>query len=67
MKIKASTWYMRDVLRLNSQDAIIGIRAEEPRRCHRMIAANEKGGNRWEDVTPMFHAGVLQADGAQVV
>lgn len=62
MKIKASTWYMRDVVGLDSWDAIIGIRADEPRRYHRMMAANEKGGNRWENVTPMYHAGVLKAD-----
>lgn len=62
MKIKASTWYMRDVLGFDSWDAVIGIRADEPRRYHRMMAANQKGSNRWENVTPMYHAGVLKPD-----
>ncbi|PWU30682.1 hypothetical protein DK254_00050 [Pseudomonas sp. RW407] len=62
MKIKAATWWMRDVLGHSSWDAIIGIRADEPKRYHRMMAANEKGSNRWENVTPMYHAGVLKAD-----
>lgn len=62
MKIKASTWYMRDVLGHQSWDAVIGIRADEPKRYHRMMAANDKGSNRWDNVTPMFQAGVLKSD-----
>lgn len=62
MKIKASTWYMRDVLGYQSWDAVIGIRADEPKRYHRMMAANDKGSNRWDNVTPMFQDGVLKSD-----
>ncbi|WP_395502049.1 adenine nucleotide alpha hydrolase family protein [Ectopseudomonas mendocina] len=60
MKIKASTWFMRDVQGVPSWDAVIGIRADEPRRYHKMMAANERASNRWENVTPMYHAGVTK-------
>jgi len=62
MKIKASTWFMRDELGFDAWDAVIGIRADEPRRYHRMMAANQKGSNRWDNLTPMYHAGVLKSD-----
>ncbi|MFV1944312.1 hypothetical protein VPH49_26385 [Pseudomonas luteola] len=62
MKIKASTWYMRDVLGYDHWDAAIGIRADEPRRYHNMMKANDENRNRWENVMPMFLAGVMHGD-----
>lgn len=57
MKIKASAWWMKS-MGYERWDAIIGIRADEPRRYTRMTAAN--GKERWENVMPMYEAGVTQ-------
>ncbi|MCP1649451.1 hypothetical protein [Pseudomonas nitroreducens] len=32
----------------------------EPRRYHRMMAANDRGGRRWEHLTPLYHDGVTK-------
>lgn len=62
MKIKAAQWFMRVVQGFDAWDAYIGIRADEQRRHARMMSANEIGGNPWESVCPMFHAGITKTD-----
>lgn len=65
LKIRTMHRYLKSIGWTNDEgewDQMVGIRADKPRRYHRMMAANEKGGNRWENVTPMYHAGVLKAD-----
>lgn len=61
LKIKVAEQWMKTIGYLH-WDAIVGIRADEPRRYTRMNAANEKGSNRWESLMPMYEAGVSQAD-----
>lgn len=62
MKIKAAAWYMHQVKGIDYWDAIIGIRKDEPKRYRKMMTQNEKGSDRWENVLPMYEAGVLKAD-----
>lgn len=62
MKIKASEWYMRDVLGYDEWDSVLGIRRDEPRRWARQMRANSKGGRRWETVMPLYTAGITKAD-----
>lgn len=62
MKIKAATHWMRDVVGIDSWSAIIGIRYDEPKRYHRMMLANEKGSNRWENILPMYEDKIVKAD-----
>lgn len=59
MKIKASAWWMRS-MGYDCWDAVIGIRHDEPIRAARMMASN--GKERWENVLPMYEAGVTKAD-----
>jgi 3'-phosphoadenosine 5'-phosphosulfate sulfotransferase (PAPS reductase)/FAD synthetase len=46
-------------------DCVIGIRKDEPGRYHRMMAANAKGGSRWESVCPSYTAGIIKEDVAE--
>jgi 3'-phosphoadenosine 5'-phosphosulfate sulfotransferase (PAPS reductase)/FAD synthetase len=59
MKIKSAEWWMRS-MGYEQWDAIIGIRRDEPGRFARLSARN--GKERWENVMPMYEAGVLKAD-----
>lgn len=62
MKIKASIWFMRDLKGLSEWDAVLGMRADEPRRYASAMSANEKGLNRYETLMPMYAAGVTKQD-----
>lgn len=44
---------------------MIGIRKDEAGRYHRMMAANAKGGTRWDNVCPSYTAGVTKEDVAE--
>jgi hypothetical protein len=59
LKIKISCRYMES-LGYDDYDAVLGIRADEPKRFARMQAANEGKAKRYENVTPMYHAGVTK-------
>ncbi|WP_315809418.1 hypothetical protein [Pseudomonas sp. C9-3] len=61
LKIRVTEKYMRS-LGYDEWDSIIGIRRDEPRRYHKMMAANAKGNSRWEGVCPPYEAGVTKAD-----
>jgi hypothetical protein len=39
-------------------DCVVGIRYEEPKRYHRMMAANDRGGTRWDNLCPSYTAGI---------
>jgi 3'-phosphoadenosine 5'-phosphosulfate sulfotransferase (PAPS reductase)/FAD synthetase len=58
LKIKTAARYMRDS-GFNHWDNIVGIRGDEPRRAERMLRPNRE---RWDNVIPMWHAGVTKAD-----
>jgi hypothetical protein len=64
LKIRVAEKYMRS-LGYDRWDCIIGIRRDEPRRYHKMMAANARGNSRWESVCPPYEAGVIQADVAE--
>jgi 3'-phosphoadenosine 5'-phosphosulfate sulfotransferase (PAPS reductase)/FAD synthetase len=59
LKIKISQRYM-EVLGHKEYDAFLGIRADEPRRHARMMAANDAELNRFVNVTPLYDAGVTK-------
>ena len=59
MKIKASAWWMKS-MGYTRWDAVIGIRRDEAKRAARMKASS--GKDRWENVLPMYEAGVLKED-----
>lgn len=61
LKIKVAEQWMRS-LGYQEWSAIVGIRRDEPKRYARMIAANQAGRNRWDNVLPMYEAGTVQAD-----
>lgn len=61
LKIRVAEKYMRS-LGFDRWDCIIGIRRDEPRRYHKMMAANAKGNSRWESVCPPYEAGVTKED-----
>lgn len=59
LKIKISCRYMES-LGYDDYDAVLGIRADEPKRFARMQAANDGNQKRYDNVTPMYHAGVTK-------
>lgn len=59
LKIRVSTQWMQS-LGYSEWDAIVGIRADEPRRHGKMMAANEARREKWQNVLPMYEAGVTQ-------
>jgi 3'-phosphoadenosine 5'-phosphosulfate sulfotransferase (PAPS reductase)/FAD synthetase len=61
LKIKVGEKHMR-ALGYEEWDCVIGIRKDEPGRYHRMMAANAKGGSRWESVCPSYTAGITKED-----
>lgn len=61
LKIKIGEKHMRS-LGYDEWDCVIGIRKDEPGRYHRMMAANAKGGTRWDNVCPSYTAGVTKED-----
>jgi 3'-phosphoadenosine 5'-phosphosulfate sulfotransferase (PAPS reductase)/FAD synthetase len=61
LKIKVGEKHMR-ALGYDEWDCVIGIRKDEPGRYHRMMAANAKGGSRWESVCPSYTAGITKED-----
>ncbi|PHN28917.1 hypothetical protein [Pseudomonas sp. ICMP 561] len=61
LKIKIGEKHMLS-LGYDHWDCVVGIRKDEPGRYHRMMAANAKGGARWESVCPSYTAGVINDD-----
>ena len=61
LKIKIGEKHMR-ALGYEEWDCVIGIRKDEPGRYHRMMAANAKGGTRWDNVCPSYTAGITKED-----
>ncbi|WP_081398871.1 hypothetical protein [Pseudomonas oryzihabitans] len=59
LKIKVAEKYMRS-LGYDHWDSIAGIRYDEPRRYHRMMAANEKNSSRAEYFTPLYLDGITK-------
>lgn len=59
LKIKVAEKWMRS-LGYDHWDAILGIRTDEPIRYHKMMRANEIGGQRWENVCPLYSQNVTQ-------
>jgi 3'-phosphoadenosine 5'-phosphosulfate sulfotransferase (PAPS reductase)/FAD synthetase len=59
LKIRVAKQWMQS-FGYEAWDAVIGIRADEPKRYTRMSAAN--GRERWENVMPMYEAGVSKED-----
>ena len=53
LKIKIGEKHMRS-LGYDHWDCVVGIRHDEPGRYHRMMAANARGGTRWENYTPLY-------------
>ncbi len=46
-------------------DCVVGIRYDEPKRYHRMMAANDRGGTRWDNLCPSYTAGITKEDVAE--
>lgn len=61
LKIRVAEKYMRS-LGYDAWDCVIGIRSDEQRRYHKMMAANARGGSRWESICPPYEAGVTKKD-----
>lgn len=61
LKIKISARYM-ETLGFKEYDAVLGIRADEPKRYSKMMAANNTTNNRYENVCPLYEAGVVKQD-----
>lgn len=61
LKIKAAAWFMRGK-GYDYWDAIIGVRKDEPKRYRKLSKANERGNDRWENVMPLYEAGVVKSD-----
>lgn len=59
LKIKVAEKYMRS-LGYDHWDSIAGVRYDEPRRYHRMMAANEKNSSRAEYFTPLYLDGITK-------
>ncbi|WP_017516530.1 hypothetical protein ACQCLI_04910 [Pseudomonas nitroreducens] len=59
LKIKIGEKHMRS-LGYDHWDCVVGIRHDEPSRYHRMMAANARGGTRWEHFTPLYLDGVTK-------
>lgn len=59
MKIKAAAWFMRSHGH-DHWEAVIGVRADEERRYHNRMAANERGSDRWTNYMPMYLDGVTK-------
>jgi 3'-phosphoadenosine 5'-phosphosulfate sulfotransferase (PAPS reductase)/FAD synthetase len=61
LKIKTNTRWMMS-MGYDYFDAVQGIRADEPRRWTKMMAQNQKGNERYNNVLPLYDAGVVKAD-----
>lgn len=59
MKIKAAAWFMRSHGH-EHWEAVIGVRADEERRYHKRMAANDRGSDRWTNYMPMYLDGVTK-------
>jgi hypothetical protein len=46
-------------------DCVVGIRYDEPKRYHRMMAANDRGGTRGDNLCPSYTAGITKEDVAE--
>ncbi|MDC7825301.1 hypothetical protein PQS90_09075 [Pseudomonas sp. BLCC-B13] len=65
LKIKIGEKHMRS-MGYEHLDCVVGIRYDEPGRYHRMMAANERGGTRWENYTPLYLDGVTKEQVAEL-
>ena len=61
LKIKTNTRWMMS-MGYDYFDAVQGIRKDEPRRWAKMMAQNQKGNERYNNVLPLYDAGVVKAD-----
>lgn len=61
LKIKTNTRYMAS-LGYSNFDFIVGIRRDEPKRWVKMMKQNEESSERYENVCPLYDAGVTKAD-----
>lgn len=61
LKIKTNTRWMMS-MGYDYFDAVQGIRFDEPRRWTKMMAQNSKGSERYNNVLPLYDAGVTKAD-----
>ena len=61
LKVKIGEKHMR-AQGYTEWDCVVGIRYDEQKRYHRMMAANDRGGTRWENVCPSYTAGVTKED-----
>jgi len=64
LKIRVAEKYMRS-LGFDRWDCVMGIRRDEPRRYHNMMAANARGNSRWESICPPYEAGITKDDVAE--
>lgn len=64
LKVKIGEKHMR-ALGYDEWDCVVGIRYDEPKRYHRMMAANDRGGTRWDNLCPSYTAGVTKEDVAE--
>ncbi|EPM1620599.1 hypothetical protein L4P92_001759 [Pseudomonas aeruginosa] len=64
LKIKIGEKHMRR-LGYDNWDCVVGIRYDEPGRYHRMMAANDRGGTRWENYVPLYLDKITKADVAE--
>jgi 3'-phosphoadenosine 5'-phosphosulfate sulfotransferase (PAPS reductase)/FAD synthetase len=61
LKIKLSARHMK-VLGFTDFDMVAGIRADEPRRYHKMQAQNMSGKQGYEVLMPLYEAGITSED-----
>lgn len=61
LKIKTNTRWMMS-MGYDYFDAVQGIRFDEPRRWAKMMAQNDKGNERYNNVLPLYDEGVVKAD-----
>ena len=64
LKVKIGEKHMR-ALGYTEWDCVVGIRHDEPKRYHRMMAANDRGGSRWYNLCPSYTAGITKEDVAE--
>jgi len=61
LKIKTNTRWMMS-MGYDYFDAVQGIRFDEPRRWAKMMAQNNRGNERYNNVLPLYSAGVTKSD-----
>ncbi|MCO8309654.1 hypothetical protein [Pseudomonas mandelii] len=64
LKVKIGEKHMR-TLGYTEWDCVVGIRYDEPKLYHRMMAANDRGGTRWDNLCPSYTAAITKEDVAE--